>query len=72
MQKRRDKLVSRNRQTKTIYVSKQLKNSSKKGREIINKHKNIGETSCFNNNKIHIDHTIQMDLKSGNTVANKS
>ena len=48
------------------------KTLTKKSRnKIINTEANVGEFRYFNNNKIHVDHTIQLDLKSGDKVAYK-
>ena len=43
---------------------------TKLGNKIIKQDKDIGEFRCFNNNKMKVDYTIQLDLTSGNTSRN--
>ena len=51
------------------FISQQTaKNLTKKlGNKFINTETNIGEFRCFNNNKIQVDYTIQLDLVTRNT-----
>ena len=41
--------------------------TKKLGNKIVKQDKNIGEFRCFNNNKIKVDYSIQLDLVTGNT-----
>ena len=38
---------------------------------ILSKETNTGDFRCINSNEVYIDYTIQLDLKSGNTVSTK-
>ena len=42
---------------------------TKLGNKIVKQDKNIAEFRCFNNNKIKVDYSIQLDLVAGNTTA---
>ena len=42
---------------------------TKLGNKIVKQDKNIGEFRCFNNNKIKLGYSIQLDLVTGNTTA---
>ena len=54
-----------------LYIDKQQKTNTNLGNKIVKTVANIRDFRCFNNNKIHVDYTIQLDLEIGKTKAQK-